>query len=66
LFWSSSLAFQPEDKAIVGPDFDIVILNEPLCAHHGFTIVPANEFFELDTPPSSATLHRRYFGMPAA
>jgi hypothetical protein len=50
LFWSSSLAFQPEDKAIVVPDFDIVILNEPLCAHHGFTIVPANEFFELDTP----------------
>jgi hypothetical protein len=51
LFWSSPLAFQPEDKAIIGPDFDILILNEPLCSHHGFTIVPANEFFELDAPP---------------
>jgi hypothetical protein len=50
LFLSSSLAFQPEDKAVVSPDFDIVILNEPLCAHHGFTIVAANECFKLDTP----------------
>jgi hypothetical protein len=25
-------------------------LNEPLCAHHGFTIVAANECFKLDTP----------------
>jgi hypothetical protein len=50
LFCSSSLAFQPEDKAIVGPDFDIVILNESLCPHHGFTIVAANERFKLDPP----------------
>jgi hypothetical protein len=50
LFWSSSLAFQPEDEAIFCPNFDVVILNKPLCAHHGFTIVAANECFELDTP----------------
>jgi hypothetical protein len=55
-FWSSPLAFQPENKAIVGPDFDIVILNEPLCAHHGFTIVAANECFKLDTPAVSRHL----------
>jgi hypothetical protein len=49
LFWSSSLAFQPEDKAIFGPDFDVVVLNESLCAHHGFTIVAANECFKIET-----------------
>ena len=47
---SSSLAFHLEDKAIIRPDFDVVILNESLGAHHGFTIVPANEVFNLDAP----------------
>jgi hypothetical protein len=56
LSWLSSVAFQPEDKAIVGPDFDVVILNQPLCAHHGFTIVAANERFKLDTPAVSRHL----------
>jgi hypothetical protein len=44
------LAFQPEYKAIIGPDFDVVILNKPLGAHHGFTIVSADEGLKLDTP----------------
>jgi hypothetical protein len=57
---SSPLAFQSENNAIASPDFDIVILNQTFSAHYGFTIVSANEFVELDTPPSSATLHRRY------
>ena len=43
-----SSAFQPEDEAIVGRDLDIVILNEPLCAHHSFAVVPANECFDFD------------------
>jgi hypothetical protein len=43
-----SSAFQPEDEAIVGRDFDIVILNQPLGAHHSFAVVPANECFDLD------------------
>jgi hypothetical protein len=47
---SSPLAFQLEDNAIASPDFDIVILNQTFSAHDGFTIVSANEFFELDTP----------------
>jgi hypothetical protein len=46
---SSSFAFQPEHEAIAVPDFDIVILNEPLCQMNRMAIVPANEFFKLDT-----------------
>jgi hypothetical protein len=48
--WSSSLAFHLKDKPIVGPDFDVVILKEPLGAHHGFPIVSADEGFKLDAP----------------
>jgi hypothetical protein len=47
---SASFAFQTKDKAIVGPDFDVLILNEPLRPHHSFAVIPANQFFELDTP----------------
>jgi len=31
---SPPFAFKPENQAIIAPDFDIVILNEPLRAHH--------------------------------
>jgi hypothetical protein len=41
--------FEPEDKAIIGPDFDVVILDVPFGSHHGFAIVPANKCFKLDT-----------------
>jgi hypothetical protein len=47
---SASFAFQREDVTVTAPDFDIVISNELLRAHHGFSIVPANEFLELATP----------------
>jgi hypothetical protein len=47
---SSSLAFQLEDKAIIGPDFDVVILDVPFGSHHRFAVVSANECFKLDTP----------------
>jgi hypothetical protein len=42
--------FHLEDKAIIRPDFDVMIFDEPLGAHDGFAVVPANERFELDTP----------------
>jgi hypothetical protein len=45
---SSSFAFQPEHEAITVPDFDIVILNEPLCEMNRMAVVPAYKFFELD------------------
>jgi hypothetical protein len=45
---SSSFAFQPEDETSTVPDFDIVILNDPLCEMDRVTIVPTNEFFKLD------------------
>jgi hypothetical protein len=47
---SSSSAFQLEDKAIIGPDFDVVILDVPFGSHHRFAVVSANECFKLDTP----------------
>jgi hypothetical protein len=59
LFLSSSLTFRPEDKAIVGPDFDGVILDEPLCSNHNLTIVAANGGFKLETPAVFRRLHRR-------
>jgi hypothetical protein len=40
--WSSPLAFQPKNQSTIAPDFDIVILNEPLRAHHRLAIVPAD------------------------
>ena len=45
---SPSFAFQPEHEAITVPDFDVVILNDPLCEMDRVTIVPTNEFFKLD------------------
>jgi hypothetical protein len=50
-----------KDKAIIRPDFDVMIFDEPLGAHDGFAVVPANERFNSIRRPSSATLHRRYF-----
>jgi hypothetical protein len=39
---SPPFAFKPENQAFIAPDFDIVILNEPLRAHHRLAVVPAN------------------------
>jgi hypothetical protein len=43
------------------PDFDIMVLNDPLCEMNRVAIVPANKFFELDAVAVLASLHRRYF-----
>jgi hypothetical protein len=40
---------QPENKTHTGPDLYIVILNAPLCEMNRMTLIPANEYFELDT-----------------
>jgi len=46
---SSSFALQREDVTGAAPNFDIVIsVHAALCEMNRMTIVPANEFFELD------------------
>jgi hypothetical protein len=40
--------FQPKNEAITSPDFDIGILDAPLCEMHRVAIVPANQLFEVD------------------
>jgi hypothetical protein len=53
-----SFALKPENEAITAPDFDIVILHQPLCEMHRVAIVPANEFFEADITASFPHLIR--------